>query len=105
MKEVFQLELGNRFQMLSTSETDIKSNYQDLARTILETAQKIAGTQKKSEVDKISEETRKMLAEHREMKQHITDKTRYIELCKNIRTRMRVQIRKYNTRIVNQALL
>src|SRR5271156_4913995 len=88
MKEVFQLELSNRFQMLSTSETNIESNYQDMARTIVKMAHKIAGTQMKSATDKISEETRKMLAERLNMKQHIIDKAQHIELCKNIRTRM-----------------
>src|SRR5271156_3780368 len=59
MKKVFLLELTNRFQMLPTDEIDIESNYQDLTRTILETTQKIAGTQKKLATDKISDETRK----------------------------------------------
>src|SRR5271156_4343056 len=46
-----------------------------------------------------------MLAERRNMKQHIIDKAQYIEQCKNIRTRMRDEIRQYNTRIVEQTLL
>lgn len=106
MKQVYQLELSNRFQLLSTSETDIERSYQDLANTLLETALKIAGPQKKSKVDKISDETRKMLAERREFKQrNIRDKIRYVELCKNIRKRMRNEIRQYNTKVVHQALL
>src|SRR5580700_345016 len=34
MKHTFQVELRNRFQMLSISESDIESSYRDLARTI-----------------------------------------------------------------------
>lgn len=107
MKQIFQLELSNRFQVLSTSEADIERSYQDLAKTIIETAQKVAGPQKKSTADKISDGTRKMLVERREMKRHSTirDKIRYVELCKNIRKRMRDEIRQYNTKIVEQALL
>ena len=43
----------------------------------------------------------------REMKQTIPirDKIRYTELCKNIRKRMRNEIREYNIKIVEQAIL
>ena len=106
MRQEFQLELNNRFQMLSTIETNIDSSYQELSKTILETAHRIAGPSKKSATNKISEETRKLLVERREMKQHIPrDKIKYVELCKNIRKRMRDEIRKYNTKAVEQALL
>src|ERR1700727_1919272 len=106
-KQTFQVELSNRFQMLSISESDIKSSYRDLAKTMQDTAYEIAGSQQKSTTDKISDETRRMLVERREMKQRIPirDEIRYVKRYKNIRGRMREEIRQYNIKIVEQALL
>ena len=105
-KQEFQLQLSNRFQMLTTND-DVEISYQDLTKVALDTAQGIAGSNcKKGKIDKISDETRAMLNKHREVKPNNGKygKVQYVELCKTIRKRMRQEIRQYNINTVERAL-
>jgi endonuclease/exonuclease/phosphatase family metal-dependent hydrolase len=102
MKQEFQLQLRNKFQILN----DEVDTYQDFTKAITEAAYEVAGTKKRSKVDKISQETRAMLEQRRLAKTKLTNhgKVEYVELCKTIRKRMREEIRRYNVNMVEKAI-
>jgi hypothetical protein len=105
-REMFQIELHNKFSELQVAEDDVESYNNNIIAIVNEAASTIARSKRPAKVDKISQSTKDMLKKRREMKQNATKygNIEYAELCKTVRKKMREEIRNYNVQIVQKAL-
>ena len=104
-KEEFQLELRNRFEILSDTEDDIGKMSHQLNSTIQDCAEKVGGVIKSRRKEKLKPETKALLKKRREMKKETTrENIEYTELCKTIRKKMRQDLREFRTKEIEHAL-
>ena len=108
----FQLELKNRFQLLTDKCTDEEGNrsletWTDLlVEKTQETAIKIAGKKPKTCENKISESTRKLMEKRRNMKAEGIgiQNVEYVETCKTVRKKLREYIRSYKATMIKSTI-
>jgi hypothetical protein len=84
----------------------MKNLNRNLVNIIGEAAYKISGNMKPTREEKISKETKDMLKQRREAKRGVTgiDRVQYVELCKNVRKKMSMEIRDYNTKKIRKVI-
>jgi hypothetical protein len=109
-KEVFKLELHNRFKLLHDEHSDedrtLETWNEQIVDAIQESAMKVAGKNTKSRHNKISDSTRKLMDKRRLMKMDSTgiEGVEYTETCKTIRKKLREDIRNHNSKMIEATI-
>ena len=106
-KEEFQLQLQNRFEVLSEEgEEDVEEMVSKITNAIQESALDTAGRHREQKNEKLKSKTKHMLKRRREMIERGIPRTNieYAEICKTVRKLLRDDIREYNTMRVKEAV-
>ncbi|KAL1447418.1 hypothetical protein WDU94_003530 [Cyamophila willieti] len=106
-KDEFQEKIECVISSRPNCDQDINTMNIDMSKMVKEVALEVAGRKEKKCNKKVTEETRKLMDKRRTMRLEINDVNNNIEyrdLCKTIRKRLRDDIRKYNTDIVQKAI-
>ena len=100
-KKEYQLELRNRFAALQIEELEDK-----VMGVVMEAAEEVASTPRRSKDSKISEKTRKMMKRRKELKNLDTpkDNIEYVEICKATRKAIKEDVKNFNEKIVKEAI-
>ena len=106
-KEEFQLQLQNRFEVLSEEGgEDAEEMVSKIANAIQERALDTAGRHREQKKEKLKGKTKHMWKRRREMIERGIPRTNieYAEICKTVRKLLRNDIRQYNTMGVKEAV-
>jgi len=101
-----QLELRNRFETLQVLD-NIDTLSETITDMIQQSASSVAKAINKSLKLRTSLPTRDLMTNRREMVGNSDDKHRieYAEICKTIKKKARVDIRKYNQEIIRETII
>jgi len=106
-KTEFQLELKNKFEALdNVLAQDLDADADAIANIIHSTAISIAGRHKATKPDKLSEDTKQLMAKRRELKRKGTtrENIEYSETCKLIRRKLKEDIRKHDEKQIVETI-
>ena len=106
-KEEFQLQLRNRFEVLSEEgEEDVGEMVSKITNTIQESSLDTAGSRREQKNGKHKSKTKHILKRRRGMIERGIPRTNieYAEICKTVRKLLRDNIREYSTMRVKEAV-
>ena len=106
-KEEFQLQLQNRFEVLSEEgEEDVEEAVSRITNAMQESALDTAGRHREQKNEKLKSKTKHMLKRRREMIERVIPRTNieYADICKTVRKLLRDDTREYNTMRVKEAM-
>jgi len=100
-QKVFQLELRNRFAVLKEEEMEAK-----VMEVVKTAAEEVASAPRRPKDRKFSEKTLQMMKRRKELKNSGTPRNdiEYAELCKSIRREIKEDVRKFNEKVIQEAI-
>ena len=107
LKEEFQLQLQNRFEVLNKGgEEDVEEMVSKITNAIQESDLDTAGKHREQNNEMLKRKTKHMLKRRREMIERGIPRTNieYAERCNTVRKLLRDDIREYNTMRVKEAV-